>query len=53
MIPKLSLPGNLLVLGANLVIARWAWQRGGAWKILAAFNALSATYTISQIATQI
>jgi hypothetical protein len=52
-IPKLSLPGNLLVLGVNVLIVRWAWKRGGAWKILAGLNAFSAAYTVSQIATQL
>jgi hypothetical protein len=52
-IPKLSLPGNALVLAVNIVIARWAWNRGGAWKALAALNAFSAMYTISQIAKQL
>jgi hypothetical protein len=52
-IPQLSLPGNALVLGVNVIVARAAWKAGGWWKILAVINALSAMYTIGQISKQI
>lgn len=52
-IPQLSLPGNLVVLAVNVVIMRWAWKRGGAWKLLAGLNAFSALYTVGKISQQL
>lgn len=52
-LPQLSLGGNLVGLGVNVVVAWWAWKRGGWWKLLAATNAASAFYFIGKIQTQV
>ncbi len=52
-LPKLSLPGNLLLLGVNGAITYYAWRAGGWWKALAVINAMSGLYTIGQISKQI
>lgn len=52
-VPQLSLTGNVVGLGVNVLIAWWAWKRGGWWKLLAVTNAASALYFIGKIESQV
>lgn len=52
-LPELSLPGNLIGLGVNAAVAKYAWGRGGWWRVAVVLGVLNSMYFIGRITRQV
>lgn len=52
-LPQFSLPGNVVGLALNVLLVRWAWGKGGWYRVPVVLGVLNSMYFIGRIQSQL